>query len=80
MPPAQRDFVVCFHEYVRVDAARRILADALRGVDGWRVLPRRNAAYRLPSDFALVRLELRRPHRRRAMRALQFSGWVYSLA
>ena len=74
--PPSRDFIVCFRSYVRADTASRIVHDALNGLDGppagsWQVVPRRNAAYRLPSDFALVRLQLRRPHRRRALRALR---------
>ena len=70
-------FIVSFTSYLRPDRAHQIVHDALHGQRGcttagsWRVLPRRNAAYRLPSDFALVRLHLTRAHRRRALRALR---------
>ena len=76
-PMLPQDFIVCFTSYVRADRAHRIVHDALRGQHGapagwWRVLPRRGPAYRLPSDFAVVRLQgLRRAQRRRALRALR---------
>ena len=75
--PRGDDFIVSFKSYLRPDRAHQIVHDALHGQPGcatsgsWRVLPRRNAAYRLPSDFALVRLQLTRAHRRRALRALR---------
>jgi hypothetical protein len=75
--PSMNDFIVSFTSYLRPDRAHQIVHDALHGQRGcttagsWRVLPRRNAAYRLPSDFALVRLHLTRAHRRRALRALR---------
>ena len=75
--PRGDDYIVSFKSYLRPDRAHQIVRDALHGQRGcatagaWRVLPRHNAAYRLPSDFALVRLQLTRAHRRRALRALR---------
>ena len=75
--PRGDDYIVSFKSYLRPDRAHQIVRDALHGQRGcatagaWRVLPRYNAAYRLPSDFALVRLQLTRAHRRRALRALR---------
>ena len=75
--PRGDDYIVSFKSYLRPDRAHQIVHDALHGQRGcatagaWRVLPRHNAAYRLPSDFALVRLQLTRAHRRRALRALR---------
>ena len=59
--PRGDDYIVSFKSYLRPDRAHQIVRDALHGQRGcatagaWRVLPRYNAAYRLPSDFALVR-------------------------
>ena len=75
--PRGDDYIVSFKSYLRPDRAHQIVHDALHGQRGcaaagaWRVLRRHNAAYRLPSDFALVRLQLTRAHRRRALRALR---------
>lgn len=51
------DVIVLFHSYVRSKTARMIVSAALGGVsDRWSIVRRRNAAARLPSDFALLRL------------------------
>ncbi|KAL1514985.1 hypothetical protein AB1Y20_004060 [Prymnesium parvum] len=65
------DLIVMFREFHRPRAVRTILHEALGGVGGskFTLVRRHNAAARLPTDFALVRLASTR-ERTRAMRAL----------
>ena len=46
--------IVCFTRYASASAAARILRSALGPSSDWRVLKRKNPAFALPSDFAVV--------------------------